>query len=583
MPAGNIREGCYRYIGDLLCLDSYIPVEQQIQWPRGPTPMQLDNLSPYLSCHPDQSFASYIRRGFVEGFRIGFDRSAVSLHSDHRNHPSSLANPAVVEAHIQNEIQLGRLVGPIPAAMVSQVQSSPIGLVPKSHQVNKWRLIVDLSHPYGYSVNDGILPDLCSLSYSSVDEAVQYILQLGRGTELVKLDLKDAYRMIPIHPQDQHLLAITWQGATYIDRTLPFGLRSSPKIFTAVADTIAWVLHCHRVGHQLHYLDDFLFLGEPGSGQGAFALSTALELLQHLGIPVASHKIEGPSTTLTFLGISIDTTRFELRLPRDKLQHLQALLEVWWRKKFCRRKELESFLGHLSHAATVIKPGRSFLRELFTLLKATRAPHHFVRLNTGARADLCWWRYFLQDWNGVSFFSQPAHSYHVYSDASGTFGCGAFLQSLGWFQVRWPACWDPVNIAAKELVPIVITAALWGAQWAGHSICFHSDNMAVVAILGKGSSTDRLLMHLLRCLLFYAAYFTFHIHSEHIPGIMNVAADALSRNNLSSFSSLVPQTPQVQVPQSVSCLLLTQMPNWGSVTWTELFKTSLTEALHNPR
>ena len=101
--------------------------------------------------------------------------------------------------------------------------------------------------------------------------------------------------------------------------------------------------------------------------------------------------------------------------------------------------------------------------------------------------------------------------------------------------------------------------------------------------LGKGCSTDRLLMRLLRCLLFYAVYFTFHIHSEHIPGIMNVATDALSRSNLLLFSSLGPQTPQIQVPQSVSCLLLTQMPNWGSVTWTELFKTSLTEALHNPR
>ena len=77
--------------------------------------------------------------------------------------------------------------------------------------------MVDLSHPYCHSVNDGILPDLCSLSYSSVDEAVQYILQLSPGTELVKLDLKDIRRVIPIHTQDQHLLAITWQGATYID------------------------------------------------------------------------------------------------------------------------------------------------------------------------------------------------------------------------------------------------------------------------------------------------------------------------------------------------------------------------------
>ena len=113
----------------------------------------------------------------------------------------------------------------------------------------------------------------------------------------------------------------------------------------------------------------------------------------------------------------------------------------------------------MSHATTVIKPGRSFLRELFTLLKATRASHHSVQLNTEAKADLCWWRYFLQDWNGVSFFSQPAYSYHIYSDAPSTYGSGAFSQSLGWFQVRWPACWEPVNIAAKELVPIVFAAA----------------------------------------------------------------------------------------------------------------------------
>ena len=200
-----------------------------------------------------------------------------------------------------------------------------LGLVLKSHEVDKRRLIVDLSHSYAHSVNDGILPDLCSLSYSSVDEAVQYILHLGCCTEL---ELKDAYKMIAIHPQDQHLLAITCQGATYIDQTLPFGLRSSLKIFTAEADTIEWVLHCHRVGHQLHYPDDYLFHGEPGSGQGALALSIALELLQRLGIPVALHKIEGPSTTLTFLGIFIDTTRFELRLPREKLQRLQALFKT---------------------------------------------------------------------------------------------------------------------------------------------------------------------------------------------------------------------------------------------------------------
>ena len=81
---------------------------------------------------------------------------------------------------------------------------------------------------------------------------------LGQGTQLVKIDLKDAYRIVPVHSDDYHLLGITWDGETFIDRALPFGLRSAPKIFSVVADFIAWVLHNHNIAHQLHYLGDFL-------------------------------------------------------------------------------------------------------------------------------------------------------------------------------------------------------------------------------------------------------------------------------------------------------------------------------------
>ena len=84
----------------------------------------------------------------------------------------------------------------------------------------------------------------------------------------MKLDLKNAYRTIPVHPEDHHLLSVTWEGNTYIDRALPFGLRSAPKIFSAVADMIAWALHCAGIQHQIHYLDDFLFMGAPNSEQG---------------------------------------------------------------------------------------------------------------------------------------------------------------------------------------------------------------------------------------------------------------------------------------------------------------------------
>ena len=127
-------------------------------------------------------------------------------------------------------------------------------------------------------------------------------------------------------------------------------------------------------------------------------------------------------------------------------------------------RELESLLGHLSHAATVIKPGRTFLRQLFPLLHVGRAPHIHIRLNAGARADLLWWKVFLQEWNGSSFFPVVTPPIEVFSDASGTYSCGAFCMSYGWFQVCWPESWEATHIAAKELVPIVGAAALWDSQ-----------------------------------------------------------------------------------------------------------------------
>ena len=199
-----------------------------------------------------------------------------------------------------------------------------------------------------------------------------------------------------------------------------------------------------------------------------------------MGIPIATHKTEGPSTKLTFLGIQIDTVAAQLSLPTDKVLRLRVLLNTWGSKKSCTRKELESFLGHLSHAATVIRPGRVFLRHLFALLSTTSNPCHFIRLNTIARADIHWWQCLINHWNGCSFFPPPLPSAHVYSDASGSFGCGAFVQGTGYFLLQWPQSWAPVEITAKELVPLVVAAALWGQRWSGNHIRFHTDNEAVV-------------------------------------------------------------------------------------------------------
>ena len=581
LSLANIVGGRYRYLQDLLALDRCRDPVPSATWPRCPSPICLANWERFLATHPDQGFATFIFNGLSAGFRIGFDRSTTRLHSTRKNHLSASVNPSVVRDRIRSERDLGRLVGPVHQSYLPYLHVSPIGLVPKKGQLGQWRMIVDLSFPRGHSINYGISKGFCSLSYASVDDAVEWILYLGRCTELIKLDLKDAYRIIPIHPQDMHLLAISWEGSTFVDRALPFGLRSAPKVFSAVSDMIAWALHQEGLEYQIHYLDDYLFFGRPGTGQGALLLSKALQVFSNLGVPVAPHKIEGPSTSVSFLGIIIDTQTFELRLPSRKVQHLRELISLWCLKRSCTRKELESFLGHLSHAASVVRPGRTFLRQLFGLLHLAKAPHHFIRITAGARADLCWWKCFLEQWNGLSFFPLPTPSVHVYTDASTTFGCGAFTQSVGFFSLQWPASCIGLGISALELIPAVLAAGIWGRYWSGQHVCFHSDNTGVVSVLKSRTAETPFQMHLLRCFSLYCAIFNFTYSVVHVPGVFNVAADALSRDDLTLFLSIVPQTPRSHIPQATLELLILSKPDWGSAVWTSLFTRSLAEVWPN--
>ena len=186
-------------------------------------------------------------------------------------------------------------------------------------------LIVDLSSPKGGSVNNGINSDLCSLQYATVDMLAVLVLQVGRGAFLVKADIKEAYRNIPVHTDDRPLLGIRWEGSTFVDNILPFGLRSAPMIFSAVADAAQWMLVQRGIQRILHYLDDFVFV-EADWASAQQAKGELCALFRTLGLPLEPSKLEGPDTCLTFLGIEVDTVRLQLRLPSDKLERLEEEL-----------------------------------------------------------------------------------------------------------------------------------------------------------------------------------------------------------------------------------------------------------------
>ena len=129
--------------------------------------------------------------------------------------------------------------------------------------------------------------------------------------------------------------------------------------------------------------------------------------------------------------------------------------------------------------------------------------------------------------------------------------------------------------SVREMIPVVLAAALWGQYWTGKSVRFWSDSAAVVALINSGSSRENSLMHLMRwrCLTFITAKYNFVVSAAHIKGVHNDLADALSRNNRAYFLSHYPQAQasRTVVPPALVELIVTSQPDWISPHWTRLW------------
>ena len=112
----------------------------------------------------------------------------------------------------------------------------------------------------------------------------------------------------------------------YVDAMFPFGFHSAPKIFTAQLMALQWILQLRGVTFVWHYIDDFIVCGPPTSPECHRSLQIMTSTCEELGMPLAKHKVAGPTSCMTVLGIKIDTKAGQLCLPQDKLQQLKALL-----------------------------------------------------------------------------------------------------------------------------------------------------------------------------------------------------------------------------------------------------------------
>ena len=150
----------------------------------------------------------YLLDGMKHSFRIGYNWANPRKPAK-CNMPSTHEHPEVIDKYIQKELNLGRIAGLFEKGNLQPpVHINRFGIIPKKHQEGKYRLIVDTSYPDGESINDGIDPDVCSLTYLKLEEVVHAVGRKGKGALLAKIDLESTYRIIPVHPSDRHLMGM---------------------------------------------------------------------------------------------------------------------------------------------------------------------------------------------------------------------------------------------------------------------------------------------------------------------------------------------------------------------------------------
>lgn len=479
--------------------------------------------------------------GIVDGFPI-VDSPIEPYDCKNYNSALSPENKPLMDAVIEAELNEGF----ISIAKDTPVCIHSLGAVPKPN--GSVRHITDCSRPVGHSVNDSCDDLVLQFTYKSVDSVVAL---LKKGQFMSVIDIKAAYRAIPIKPSHRPYLGFRWGDGEdekiFVDNRLCFGLKSGPGFFNLVSELVYEVLTKDCNLTVINYLDDYITINDTLE-ECVNAQRVMVELLRFLGFSISYRKMTPPSTKTIYLGIEINSETMELSLPRDKLQKLRQLLAKYLGAASIKRKDLESLTGLLAHCSQVIRGGRTFCCRLYDVQKLAilhRLPA--VDLPDMVQDDIKWWHSFCATFNGVSAINTDIYPVPMISDSSFK-GYGVWL-GADWVAGTWndgdtidietPCSHvgphpvadqiDCHNINVLEMWPIVVGLKRWFHLFRDKTVILYCDNTQVLHILRRSSSRKKNCMFWVRGIFWLCLIYNVSLVPKYISSADNVVADILSR------------------------------------------------------
>lgn len=155
------------------------------------------------------------------------------------------------------------------------------------------------------------------------------------------------------------------------------------------------------------------------------------DICKELGVPLAEDISIGPVTVLTFLGLEINTEEMLIKIPQNKLDALVETLENISRRNSITLRDLQSLVGSLNFFGKAIRSSRAFNRRFYDLTVRANKPHHFIKLNNEAKADIRMWLLFLRSYNGKTFFPESVWTSNevleLFTDSCMGIGSGSYF------------------------------------------------------------------------------------------------------------------------------------------------------------
>ena len=222
----------------------------------------------YLQHYPHRIVLQYLKFGFPLSIE---DPDALN-NTTVTNHFSALQYPLAVQQYLDKEIALGAIVGPVDQVASTHFHCSPLLTRPKDG--NKRRVILNLSYPYGNSLNDKVNKARFDglqfiLRFPSVDDIVAKILETPGDVYLSKIDVARAFRNLRVDPVDALKFGIQWQGKYFIDKGVAFGWVHGSSAFQMTSDAVTYIMKTKN-HHMWAYIDDYILIGSKEATEAAF-------------------------------------------------------------------------------------------------------------------------------------------------------------------------------------------------------------------------------------------------------------------------------------------------------------------------